>query len=228
MKIFAPALFMFVLLLIVIPAQGFAQWSTTENFLTLQEYVFSTAHDRNCSFVDEGSVRTLTLYLHHPVNQTFGPLNQERPLTNLRGFECSLELTDGAQMIGWTFPENTYHVGDNNTLVVWYGTPLPVETDPVALGTVEVFFGGQTTFSLPEPSTYPCYILHNVHSFVRSSVPGQDPAIVSFTDADDHQDDPTFYGVSFGDEYDYSWALQRPVVVDAQEHSWDALKAMYR
>ncbi len=40
--------------------------------------------------MDDGTVVTLTLYLHHPVNQTFGPLDEERPLTNLRHFECLL------------------------------------------------------------------------------------------------------------------------------------------
>ena len=227
MKNFVNVVLIVAVLTLMGPVAGLAQLTPPPNVMTLQPYLYSTAHDNDCSFVDDGEILTLHVYLYDPVNPSFGLLNEERPVTNIGGFECVLEFTEGAEIVGETFPPGAVNAGTPYSLEVFYGIPLPVLTNPVLLCAIDVFFGGDVSFELAIPETMPCYLLHNVQAYVKPPLAAQVLGKVSYTDADDSSY-PLVGADCHGDEFDFKWTLQSADGVGNVEGSWDALKALYR
>jgi hypothetical protein len=204
-----------------------AQWQPT-NFFTLQSEMMSSAHDRDCFFVDDETIVTMTLYIYNPINPSFGALNEERPVSNIGGFECRLEFSEGAMILGWNLPPGSTNSGTNEEPLVAFGIPVPVLNDPVALGQIDIYFGGDVSFELHEPETLPCYLAYNVTASVLPRTGSQIPGSVNFTDADDSMNNPLVAGDRFVDEVDYKFTLQRVIPVSTAGETWDALKGLFR
>lgn len=227
MKSFATVFGIAALILALVPVDGIGQIVSERNAFSLQAHLSSTAHDKDCQFVDSSTVVTLTLYLYDPVNPTFGLLQEERPVANVAGFECNLEFSEGAEILNWVLPANSVNHGSLASPRVYYGAPLPVASSPVALASIDVLFdGSDVSFDLPDPGTLPCYLLGNVSAYIRPAADSQLPGFVNYLDADDSQS-PLVGGQSFMDYPDFSFAMQQ-TSVSADQHPWASLKALFR
>ena len=123
-----------VVTLVFLAAGANAQWAPIDNYLTILWDPYSTAYDYNCEYQVENTIVTYTLYLHDPVNPQF--MDQgARPVTNVGGFECRIEATEGVNILDWSFPVPAIDIGENGNHIVGFSEPVPVVDGRVALVT---------------------------------------------------------------------------------------------
>jgi hypothetical protein len=213
-----------LLILLCLSSASSADIYDNKNIITIKPDPYSSAHDFDCWNMQENTVRTLTLYLHQPVNYDFNG-GQEREVTNVWGFECRLELTEGLTILDWYFPVPSINVGTGNTLVVGYSVPLPVVDGVVELATFDILFG-DADFELPDYGTGPCYLHANTSVFIGPTEIPAIPGSTAYVDYDDTGNN-LVAGIT-AEDYDFRFLLTKEDPVDTEDHTWGAMKALYR
>ena len=194
-----------------------------DGFLSLVEY--SSAHDFDCAVVYSGTIRTLELGLVEPVNPSFGDVG-ERAVTSVGGFECKLIPHEGVTILGVAFPVAAIALDINGGMSVGFSEPVPVATnDKTVLATVVVQFSDETSFSLPQEPTLPCYLEYNTWIQITETNPASIAGSVSFLDADDPDDPLVAATCNEGPDYRFDLLM---ALVDDQTSSWGAVKSLYR
>lgn len=214
-----------LLIIILLTGPANAQWPT-QNYLGARWDPESSAYDAFCHYQQINQITTLALYLINPVNPEFG-YEGERDVTNVGGFECAVTTTEGATILGYTFPPNAFNYGSGDDLVVYFGEPVPVIDGRATLATFDVFFGGPLSFDIPDAIMARCVNHDNCWLYVNPVSQGNIPGFVSYTDADDPFN-PTIAGVCTGSQIDLSFELYQNQSVPTEIGSWDSLKAIYR
>jgi len=188
--------------------------------------VDSSAHDYNCTRVFENGVATLELGVFSPVNPSFGDIG-ERAVTHLGGFECKLVPHEGVTILAVHFPVPAIDVGLNGSLKVGFGEPLPVSANlKTTLATIDVLFGGDTSFPVPEEPILRCYMEFNTWIQVTEAYPASIPGFAAFLDADDPDDPLVAATVNPGPDFMFTLLQDPEVATDAG--SWEKIKAIYR
>jgi|GEM_PF-1917231 len=188
--------------------------------------VDSSAHDYNCSTVYENATATLELGIFQPVNPSFDDLGA-RAVTHIGGFECKLVPHEGVTILAVHFPVPAIDTGLNGGLHVGFGEPLPVTVGgKTTLATIDVLFGGETSFPIPAEMTLPCYLGFNTWIEVTEAYPASIPGFAAFLDADDTDDPLVAADVNAGP--DFMFTLVQDPEVATEKESWEAIKAIYR
>jgi len=184
----------------------------------------SSAHDYNCHIVYENTTATLELGLFDPVNPAFGN-EGARPVENVAGFECKLIPHEGIIILGVHYPVPAIDIGEDGELIVGYGEPVPVaEYGKTVLATVDVFFGGETSFELPEEATMPCYMEFNTWIQVTSIHLPSIPGSAAYLDADDPFD--PLVAAEYNEGPDFKFHLLLEPTVSSETLSWEGIKTI--
>lgn len=220
MKYFATAF----LILMALATVASADVYDFKNIMTIKPDPYSPAHDFDCWIMQENTVRTMGLYLHQPVNYDFDN-GVERAVTNVWGFECRIEVTDGMTILDWHFPVPSINIGVGNELIVGYSVPVPVVDDVVELATFDVLFGN-ASFELPDYGTGPCYLHANIEVFIRPTSIQSIPGSTAYVDFDDPG--PNLVAGEIAEDYDFRFLLTKEDPVATEGQTWGAMKALYR
>lgn len=218
--------------LLTVAGPGWAELDANANFMTINDGLISTAYDANCRWVDLNTFQTLHLFIHDPVNPSFGYEGSERAVENIGGFECNLTFSEGAHIVSWSFAVPAINSGTIDTPRVEFLEPLPVTYDyyfwPMfEVATIEVFFGGPVGFEIPTEMWARCIYNPNIEAYLRPAFPATVVGSVSYTDADDPFE-PVIAAQCSGDNVDLYFQMVDLPVVATERSSWDALKSLYR
>lgn len=187
---------------------------------------YTSAHDASCWYQHANTIQTIELGLVNAINPSFGS-SGERAVTNVSGFECKLIPHEGVTILAVNFPVPAIDVGRNGGMVVGFSEPIPVVPGgKTILATVDVFFGGDTSFPLLDQPTSLCYMGYNTWIQVTETFPASIEGSVAFIDADD-PDDP-LVAAFYNPDHDLRIYLLKDPSVATEINTWGQVKAIYR
>jgi len=216
-------------LILVAMASGaaYAQFGAS-NTITINPWLYSTAYDADCSWVEDGTIQTLGLYLYDPVNPTFGADDVERPVEFIDSVEVRLEFTAGLTVLNWSSLPDAVISNTANSIAIHYPTPLPVAANPVQLAFFDVWVSADG-FDPAEYGIGRCVVNYNAQAYAHAPYTSRIPGYANFTDAEDLEFDPLVAGVTSGSDFaDFRFAIHLPEEVATDRETFDSLKALYR
>jgi hypothetical protein len=197
-------------------------------------------HPYCCTRVPSGSIVTLDINILSPVNPEFESQGS-RAVTSISGFELGLAMDPGMYLLDVIYPVPALNFGEQGSLVVGFGTPVPVVDYITTLATVSFLVVAPADPTLSEvPLTYPCHYYFDPAEYLVTGVQvdvASQPSIagkVAIVDADDTIDPLVVLdNTPASDEWDYNPGrfrirFQEEDPISAENESWGSIKSLYR